>query len=90
MGRPLFRDVSIQGYWNLGFVATAVALAGYCALSITSRGLFEYWGIDDRAFRVFCCRWRAAWLRRRLRPRTAGSGADAACRTLRRYPLPAR
>jgi hypothetical protein len=49
--RP-FQGVSRQGWWNLGFVAAGLLLAAYCALSIRSRGLFEYWGAGFRAFRA--------------------------------------
>jgi hypothetical protein len=51
MRRP-FQGLARQGWWNLGFVVAGVLLAAYCALSIRSRGVFEYWGADYRAFRA--------------------------------------
>lgn len=52
MKRTLFGGISRQGWWNLSFLAAAVVLAVYAALSISARGLFEYWGIDYRTFRA--------------------------------------
>ena len=49
--RP-FRRLPRQAWWNLGFVAAAFLLGLYCAISLRSRGVFEYWGADYRAFRA--------------------------------------